>query len=486
MEKKHRIIKGAIFLFLGKIFTVLIESLHIFLIPRLLGPKNMGFYSYWISVYFIIARILGLGGMHIIIKYLPELRIKNEAMIPSLVKKVLTMKIPVFLLIFGSGFLLFPEDITFFMIIATAALFFSLDLAGESIIYSYNRMGTYASISLIRLAARIILVISLFYLLRSIGIVLGIFGAPLIAFSISLFLALRLLPRKQVALQPPFFKTHFAFGFWIYISEAIQGMIVWIITVLSKIHIEDMSIVGYFGVGVQICFSLIILVYFISESILPSLVEFQVIADRKLKDSLKLAWKYTNILLFPLIFGGYVLAEPFIGFFIGKDYLAGAQIIKLFFPTIIFFSWVRFHNQVLFVYGQKIKIFLTQLINLLVFLGSWFYLIQLDKINIAPLSLCLGAAVAYLFILYFSFKIERVTDYIPNLLKPLLASTLMAFILSRLNVQTAFQLFLIVIFGFSAYALFLFLLKGVGMDDYKILKEFVKSIKISPTKRSGS
>ncbi len=139
MNRKHKIIKGAIFLFLGRIITVFIESLHIFLIPRLLGPKNMGFYSFWISVYFIIARILGLGGQHIIIKYLPELRMKNESMIPSLVKKVVYMKIPLFLLIACSGFLLYPEEISYFLIIATASLLFSLNLAGESIVYSYKQ-----------------------------------------------------------------------------------------------------------------------------------------------------------------------------------------------------------------------------------------------------------------------------------------------------------------------------------------------------------
>lgn len=478
-------IKGAIFLFLGKILTFFIESLHIFLIPRLLGPKNMGFYSFWISVYFIIARILGLGGQHIIIKYLPELRMKNEAMILSLVKKVVVMKIPLFLLIACSGFFLFPEEISYFLIIAVASLLFSLNLAGESIVYSYNRMGSYALISLIRIGSRTILVISLFYFFHSTGIVLGIFGAPLIAFSLSLFLSLRLLPRKQTALDPPF-KTHFAFGFWIYISTAIEGMIIWIITILSKLYIDDMAIVGYFGVGVQICFSMIILIFFINESILPSLVEFRVINDHKLKDSLRLAWKYTNILLFPLIFGGYVLAEPFIGFLIGKDYLAGSQIIKLFFPTIIFFSWIRFHNQILFVYGRKIKIFLTQLINLAVFLGAWFTLIRLGKIHIAPLSLCLGAVISYLFILFHSHKIEKVENYIPNLLKPLTASAFMAFILSRLNPQTISQLFLLVLFGFLSYVLFLFVLRGIGIDDYKIMKEFLKSAKIPSIKRKPS
>lgn len=477
MNKKNKIIKGAIFLFLGKISNFFISSLQILLIPRLLGPKNMGFYAYWLSVYFIAARILGLGGQHIIIKYVPELRIKNKFMIPSLVKKIVYMKIPLFLVIICWGVFFWRNDLSYFMIIVSAALLFSLNLVGESIFYSYNWMRTYALLPLIRFGSRIILIIVLFYLFYTTGIVFGVLGAPLIAFSLSLFLVLRLLPKKQTSLDQPFSK-YFSFGFWIYISVAIQGMIVWLITILSKIYVKDMEIVGYFGVGVQICFTVTLLIFFINESILPSLVEFHLMKDSKFKDSLRLAWKYTNIFLFPLILGGYVLAQPLVAFIIGKDYVPGTLIIKLFFPTIIFFSWIRFHNQILFVYEKKVKIFLTQLINLLVFLGSWFYLVKLGKIHFSPLSLCLGAIIAYFFILIYSNKIEKVKNYVTNFLKPLLAASLMALLMNFFKVQSIIQLILLALLGLFSYGLFLLFFRGIGKDDLRILKEFLNSVKI--------
>ncbi len=477
MNKKQTIIKGAIFLFLGKVSNLLVSALQILLIPRLLGPKNMGVYSYWLSVYFIVARILGLGGQHIIIRYTPELKIKNKYMIPTLIKKVIYMKFPLFIFIICLGFLFWTHEFSYFLIITVAALLFSLNLAGESILYSYNRMGPYALIPIIRLASRTILVIALFYLLYTTGIILGLFGAPVIALLLTLFLSLRLLPRKNVALDQPF-KKYFSFGFWIYISEAIQGMIIWLITILSKIHIKDMAVVGFFGVGVQICFSLIILIFFINESILPSLVEFHVTKNSKFKESLKLAWKYTNIFLFPLILGGFVLTRPIIAFVIGKDYLAGTLIIKLFFPAIIFFSWIRFHSQILFVYDKKIKIFLTQIINLLVFLGSWFYFIKIKEINLAPLSLCLGGLTAYFFILIQSYKIEKVKSYAGNFLKPLAAASIMALIVNFFTIHSIFQLLLVVLLGLLIYGILLLLLRGIGKDDLKILKEFLGSVKI--------
>lgn len=477
MTKKHRIIKGAVFLFMGKTLTIIIEVLQILLIPRILGPENMGFYAYWLSVYFIAARILGLGGTVIIIRYIPELRIKSESMIPSLIKKIVYMKIPAFFIILGLGILIWTNEISHFMIIAIASLLFSLGLAGEFIVYSYNRMGTYALIPLIRLTSRTILVIALFYLFHTTGIVFGIFVAPLIGFSLSLYFSFRLLPRDPIPLDQPF-RKYLSFGFWVYLSEALQGIIVWLITILSREYIKDMTIVGYFGIGAQICFSIIMLVYFINESILPSLVEFRVMDNKKLRDSVRLAWKYTNILLFPLIFGGYVLAGPLITFFIGKDYIPGTHIIKLFFPAVIFFALIRLHNQILFVYDKKIKIFLTQLINLLVFLGAWFYLIGREEINYAPLSLCLGTFVAYLFILFHANKIVKVENYMANFLKPLMAASLMALVVNFFKVHSIFQLLFVVILGFLSYGLLLFVFRSIGKYDFEILKEFLKSVKI--------
>ena len=482
MKKKDDIIKGAVFLFLGKIFTFLIETLQILLIPRILGPKNMGFYSYWLSVYFILARVLGLGGQQIIIRYVPELKVKNKLMIGSLIKKVVLVKFPVFFFIILIGSFFWRNELSSFIIIAFASLLFSLNLAGESVFYSHNWMGTYALIPLVRLASRTVLVIGLFYFFYTRGIVLGIFTAPSIAFLICLFLSFRLLPRNHLPLDQPF-RKHFAFGFWIYISEALQGMIVWLITILSKITIQDLAIVGYFGVGVQICFSLTLLVYFINESLLPSQVEFHMVNDSRFKDSLKWAWKYTNLFLFPLVVGGYVLAEPFISFFIGKDYLSGSLIIKLFFPTVIFFSWIRFHNQILFVYERKIKIFLIQFINLCLFLGAWYYLIREKEINLAPLSLCFGAMIAYLFALIYSHKIVKVKDYVPNLLKPLMAATVMALGVNLFKIHSLPELILVALGGFLLYGFSLILFKALGKEDFKILKEFLQSVKITRYKR---
>ncbi len=432
----------------------------------------MGFFAYWLSVYFIIGRILGLGGQQIAMRNIPELRLKNKSSIPTLILKTASVKIPVFLVILGGGLVFWSQDYSYFLLTALAALLFSLNLIGESVLYSFNRMGLYASIPIIRIAARVFLVIILFYLFSQTGIIAGVFAAPLLAFLVTLFLVFPLLPPKKTALEKPF-GQYFSFGFWIYLSVVIQGMILWSIPILAELFGQSLETIGYFGIGVQICFSATLLIYFISESILPSLVEFRIIDTSKFRDSLRFAWKYTNVFLFPLVMGGFVLASPLIKFVIGRDYLAGALIIKLFFPAIIFLSWIQFHTQILFVFEEKLKIFFTHLVNLAVFLGSWFFFVKTGQIELTPLSLCLGSFFSYLFILLQSHKLEKVSKYLPYLLKPLAAACLMGLVVNFFSVHSFAQLLLAILTGVLSYGIFLFALKGLGKYDIKIFKEFI-------------
>jgi O-antigen/teichoic acid export membrane protein len=472
LERKHKIIKGALFLFIGKIGNLVLSFLQILLIPRILGPSSMGFYSYWLSVYFIIGRILGLGGQQIMMKYIPELRIKNDSSIPDLVFKAASIKLPLFLVIIGGGLLLWAKDYPYFLIAAAAALLFSLNLLGESVLYSFNRMGLYALIPILRMASRIALVILLFCFFSSSGIIAGILGAPLLSFSLCVILVFQLFPHKKTGLEKSF-GHYFSFGFWIYLSVVLQGVILWSIPILAEFSGQNMAMVGYFGVGVQICFNTTLLIFFINESMLPSLVEFQIMEPKKFRDSLRFAWKYTNVFLFPLAIGGYVLAKPLIQFIIGKEYLAGTLVIKLFFPAIIFLSWIRYHTQILFVYEKKTKIFFTHLINLTVFLGFWLFFTTTDQIELAPLSLSLGALFAYGFILFYSLKIEKVEKYVSYIIKPLTAAGLMGLVVSLFHVQSLIKLGWVILIGGLTYGVFLFAFGGLGKYDIKVFKEFV-------------
>ena len=105
-------------------------------------------------------------------------------------------------------------------------------------------------------------------------------------------------------------------------------------------------------------------------------------------------------------------------------------------------------------------------------------MIRLHKFDLAPLSLSLGALLAYLFILFHSNKVEKVENYFAHFLKPFMAASLMALVVRFFKVNSVTQLFLMAPVALLLYGLFLFLFRGIGKEDLSILKEFLKSVKI--------
>ena len=84
--------RGIVYIFRGKVAIVGLTLLNATLIPRTLGPEQMGFYTYWLSVCFILGTLLDLGGSPIIFRYIPEFRKRDEGKIRPLIRMVLLLK----------------------------------------------------------------------------------------------------------------------------------------------------------------------------------------------------------------------------------------------------------------------------------------------------------------------------------------------------------------------------------------------------------
>ena len=88
MSQNEQIEKGTSFILVGKICIILLAAVQEILIPRILGPQSMGFYSYWLSILLIFGTVFGLGGLSVLSRYLPELRIKSETSIRPLTTRM--------------------------------------------------------------------------------------------------------------------------------------------------------------------------------------------------------------------------------------------------------------------------------------------------------------------------------------------------------------------------------------------------------------
>lgn len=470
MEESGIIGRGTLYILFGKLLVTFLGIVNVSLVPRILGPENMGFYSYWFAVLVIMLAALDLGGPIILTRYLPELRKTNPSSIKSLIKKTTEIKFPFIFIMLISGLFFFPNRY-YFIIILIASIFSSINSIIAKILYAYNDMGKYSFVLFARVLTRLILVVIFFIIIGDTGILYGLLGGAMVITFIFGSFAIDLLPEKSGSLEKPI-KEYLSFGFFVYLGSLFFTLTTWSVVILSETYINDMAVIGFLGLGLQICLVAVIgVVSSFGVGVLPSLVEFHVTNPDKLKRSLELNWKYTNLVLFPAIFGLFVLASPAISIVVGEEFLPTVELIELFLPATVFITWAEIHKQILFIYEKKKEIFLTQLTGFVVFLISGLLLIKTIGITGAPISLSLGTFAGFICTYFVSSKIMKIQSYLRYVFKPFVASVGMCAVLRFIEVANPAYLLGATISGLSIYLVIMVVMRGITRTDIERVKE---------------
>lgn len=460
----NQIGQGIIYILGAKVAVVILALLNAILIPRILGPQSMGFYTYWLSVYFILGTILSFGGSSIILRYIPEFRKKNPESIRPLLKRMLWIKIPIVILIFFAS--QFVKEQAYFLLILLSAAIFSLGLMVRDILYAYKHMGKYSFLQPSNMLSKLIIILIFFSFWQNPGILLAIIlNSTLITLIFGLS-AFKLLPKTSGALNRPF-KEILGFGLFIYLGGLLSTLTNWLLPVISKRYIGDLAAIGYIGLGIQVYLLIINFVSSVGEGVLPSLIEFYTEADERFTRSIQLTWRYTNLILLPVVFGIFILIEPAIITLVGEKFLPGARIIKLLLPGAIFVCWVRVHQQILFSFKKKGQMFFVQLIKFVTFLGASLYLIKNYGLVGAPVSLSLAALVGFVLSLFFSWKLKPIPKYLSSILKPLVASCGMGLLIRSFSVANLLSLAGAILSGMVIYLIIMVAIRGITKEDVK-------------------
>lgn len=467
---EKRLGKGTLYILFGKVAMIGLSTISAILIPRFLGPKAMGFYSYWLAVYFILGMTFNFAAPPIINRYLPELRRLNPLLIRPLIKNTLKIKLPLIFFVLLAGWWFFSKQRVYFLIILLASVTFALSTTLICILYAYKEMKFYIFLQFSQRLAKLFFIFSFFTFFKEMGIILAILLAPLLVILISISPVLRLLPPISGNLNGHF-KTYLSFGLWIYLGGLFQTLTNWLAPVLSKEYITDLTIVGYLGLGIQICFQLTNLINSISEGIFPSLIEFHVIKDERFKNSLEISWKYTNMILFPIVAGILILIKPAICLLIGEGFLPSVAIIYILLPTICFTSLNLIHQHILLAYERQFSIFIAYFMGSLAFFICTIYSIKTYGIIGVSLSISLGSLISFILLNLFSIRFEKVERYYSHLLKPLLASMVMGILISLIRVSNVFFLLIAILVGIIAYIGLMWLIRGIDVGDIKRLKK---------------
>lgn len=465
-----RVAKGTVFLMAGKIAVLPILGLQAFLIPRILGPSSMGFYSFWLSVFFIFGSLFELGASSILSRYIPEYRVRVPAAIRTLLMKVVAVKIPVFILVLLAGVFLFSESYLFFAIVLLAAFLYAANCSLEKIYYSFNAMGTYSLLNVARIAVKFCLVLLFFLLFKNAGIVLALLGTSILTGALVFFPLFRILPDERGPLPRPL-RSYLSFGLWLYLAQLFLVLIEWSAIPLARHNLKDLVLIGFLGFALQLSLFLKHFVYSIAESVFPSMVESHSLKDNRLMIYLGTSWKYTNYFLIPALFFLLMMSGPIIRILVGEEFLPSKNIILGLIPWVLFSSWSNFPRQVLLIHEKKVHLFTAALIEFLIFIGlSWYLMLRVGIIGI-PAALGIGSLAGFLYISVPSIKLERFPGYLVSVIKPLVSGLPILLMGGLFIPKNLFGLAVTVISGIFLYAGILVLTKGVTRDDFLRLRK---------------
>jgi len=467
IEKKE-LKKDFFFVLSSKVAIIIFGFIQIIIIPRLLNPTNMGLYSFWLSVLLIISTIIDFGGPEILTRYIPELKIKCQFSIRELIIKNIKIKIIFIPFLLFSGLYLFRHEKFYFILIFFASIFASMSNLMQAGFYGFKDFNRYSMIQALRILIRLIFVILLFKLLGSIGIIYALLGGAALTAVIFFPKISKLIPPHHEKL-PKSFIEYFSYGLYLYPGNLLGILNTWLVVILVEYYINDMEIVGYVGLAIQIClFAITGVLGSVYESIFPSLIELHTNDHSQLQKLIGLNWKYTNLILMPTVVGFYFLVDPTIKFFIGIDYLPAVEIIKYVLPAVVFFTWKGVYQQVLLIYERKKEYLFVQLGGFICFIISAVLLINEIGVLGAPIAISFGSLISFLLCYIFIKKLVNITSFLHYTIKPFLASFIVINVINLLiSIDNIFILLLSIIIYSFIYLSIMIIIKEITLDEIK-------------------
>lgn len=474
MKETRFVGHNVIFLVLGQLAGIVISFLFVTLIPRKLGPGKLGQLSYWLSAGFILSAFLDFG-TSFYNRYIPEFKVKE----PGKVKALLLESLKIDGCIFLGLCVLIPlwlkvswmELVVIFLGgIGTAVL-----SVFSQVFYSYEKLGYSSFIrNIVRLIRLVVILVAL--KLQVLSLLWAVFLPELITILIYSRSLKKILPVEKAVL-PEGMKRYLSFGVCAYISAVSFMLLCRAPVILAKEMVGDLKIVGYVSMAVELSlYTIRIMAISIFLGALPSGLRYLASDDlNKFDRFLELSWKYGNMIIFPAVALFFILRKELIGFFIGKEYLGGVDMIAAFLPSAIILFWLQAHQHIFIIYEKKESLLYSSLISVLAFITLAMAMVTKIGVYGLPLSLAIGLFIGYVYAFCRTSSFERIRGYLPSILKPVvsgLVTTLIILCLKRTSmVALPFTIFL----GAITYAISMFFLKGISKEDYLKVKAIIFS-----------
>ncbi|MCU0611493.1 MAG: hypothetical protein MUE60_06860 [Candidatus Eisenbacteria bacterium] len=325
--------RRALALLAGRAAAIVLSLLAAALIPRQLGPRGMGFYSYLYSSVFTMVCVLDVGCSMLLRRYVPELLAHGRGQVRPLFFSSLRAKVAVFV-VFVAATPLVPDPGLYALALA-AAIGSSLVESVQTLLYAGGALVRYASVTAVLTALRILLLVMLAPSLQRLGISLALVGSAALTLAIFLKSALRLLPPSREPLSQSYWRF-LRFGLISYAADLAFVLSNRVALILGRHTLNDMAELGFLGVAFMVFLLARQLAFFIGETSIPSLVHHHATGDSvQFSRTMHHVWRYTNIVVFAVAMFVVCYAEPLVVAVVGAAFQRTAVLTRLLVPAFV-------------------------------------------------------------------------------------------------------------------------------------------------------
>ena len=472
MGTVRNIYKNIIFLSSAEVISKGLQFVLMVYAARLLDKASFGKFNFALSLSFIAIIFADMGINTLLIREVA--RNKKSAsryFVNSFVVKIFSSIITYFLVVIVLNMLSYPVDtknvvyaIWIFTIISTfTELFYSIFRAFEKMFFD----------ALIKITRMVLLAAAgLYVLFRGYGVLA--FSIVFIAVeSAMIILAYVIASRNFIILKPSLnfgfmkeiVKKALPFG----ISFVFSTIYFYIGSVMLSKMKGDVEVAVY-SVAYNLALAILFIPTVYTSAIYPVMSRYFKKSKGELVFLYKKSFKYLYIIGLPISAGIFLLADRIILYIYGKEYLSSAialQIISFslfikFLNFLMGFALSSINRQGRRSFGQGIAAVLNVALNLA--------LIPVIGYKGAAWSILITEI--FLFIIYYWYVSKFLYSYnfLPMLIKPLLASAAMALLI----LYSGLGLVLLIPLSAVVYLAAIFLLKTFEKDDYRILRKILK------------
>jgi O-antigen/teichoic acid export membrane protein len=473
MGDAETITRNTGFLFAGEIVSRALSMLFFVILARKIGVSDFGMYSFAFAVASIFLIFADMGLATLLVKEVAKNKATAQEYLSSAfsLKLFVTLALAIIVVAVFSKFAL-PVMAAAIAIVMLASCLNSTTEPFRNIFLAFERHQYYAAMNIFE---RVVAVgLGIYLLLNGYGL-LAVLWVFVVSYGLN-FIGSGIIVWKRF--------THFSlnlnfrkwFGLlrksWPFLLTFLFMAIYYKIGILMlKVMLKDNDPVGWYNSAYGLVEALSFIPLMLVTAVFPSMSRFHVESKKFLAMLYERAFYYLAIIALPIAFGTTLLAGKIIGFLYTPEYSPAVAVLQLLIwsEVFIFFNYLMGYllnavdRQNLFAKATAIYLAANIALNLIM-------IPRYQHIGVAAATI-LTQMIGFAIIFYYTSRNGYKLNVFRLLLKPFTASLAMS---AAILAVSQFNLFIEIAIGAAVYFMVLLLLRGIGREEFALLKKMVR------------